>query len=103
MLAETDESVREWFTGPTSNRKSHTITPTRITTVNSTVNDDARTRNQVTGFNLAGFGRTQVSGTVPVVGETCTGVGTEGTWISVDLVNSTGGLYVSGNLLPQSP
>ncbi|MFJ5996200.1 hypothetical protein [Streptomyces sp. NPDC092370] len=65
--------------------------------MNSAVTYDARARNQITGFQLTGFGATTTSGTVPVVGERCVGddgVNHNGTWVSVTAESSTGDLSV---------
>ena len=85
----------EWVTGPERNRRTHTKDRTETTAVSSSVTYDTRVRNQITGFTLTGLKSTSTSGEVPEVGGTCPGVGTDGTWVSVELVRSTGGLYVS--------
>ena len=87
----------EWVTGEgTKGEKLHEVTYKRQTSVQSTVAYDARVKNQITGFNLTGFGTTITSGTVPVVDEACQGDGREGTWTDVELTSSSGGgLYVN--------
>ncbi|MBT2522080.1 hypothetical protein [Arthrobacter sp. ISL-28] len=87
----------EWVTGEgTKGEQLHQVTYKRHTSVQSTVAYDPRVRNQITGFNLTGFGTTTTSGTVPVVGEACQGDGREGTWTAVELTSSSGGgLYVN--------
>lgn len=63
----------EWDTG-TRNVVHHLITIPRKQNINSAVAYDARTRNQITGFTLTGFGDTTVTGPdVPAVGESCPG------------------------------
>lgn len=55
---------------------------------------DTRVRNQITGFTLQGFGTTTATGELPVAGDECAGGGPEaGTWTSVTLTSSQGGLY----------
>jgi hypothetical protein len=73
----------------------HDITIPRHTGVNASVAYDARTRNQITGFNLTGLGATTTEGTVPVVGGTCPGASENATIIAVTQTSSTGGLYVN--------
>lgn len=72
----------------------HDITVPKHVSINGTVTYDARVRNQITGFNLTGFGGVTVTGTVPVVGSECPG-GNPGTITAVTLTGSTGGLYVN--------
>ena len=72
----------------------HDITVPKHTSVNATIAYDPRVRNQITGFNLKGFGTTVTDGTVPVVGDACPG-NNPGTIIGVTLTSSTGGLYVN--------
>ena len=85
----------EWFTGPVKNRKSHTVTKKTATSVISAVERDVRVRNQITGFTLKGLGESSTTGNVPEVNGACLGEGTDGTWVSVNYLGSTGGLYVS--------
>ncbi len=91
----------EWETGTPGEHGYHIhhVTHHKSTSVNDTLTYDARTRNQVTGFFLTGFGTTTESGgAVPVVGGPCPGnPGTGGVWISVELESGggTGGLYVT--------
>ena len=76
------------------------------TSVNGSVQYDARTQKQITGFILTGLGNTTTTGgEVPVDGGSCPGGPfNDGAISNVELVSSTGGLYVDfgGNavLLP---
>lgn len=72
----------------------HDINVPKHVNINATVNFDARIKTQITGFNLNGFGDINVTGTVPVVGDTCPG-NNLGTIIGVTQTGSTGGLYVN--------
>lgn len=66
------------------------------TSVNATVAFDARTRNQITGFNLTGLGATVSDGDAPVEGGHCVGGQfNDGEISNVQLNSSTGGLYVN--------
>jgi hypothetical protein len=87
------EAVCEWWTGPEWKRKSHAIEHKKTTGISSTVAFGTREnpQKQVTGFNLTGCNDPIITGTVPEVGEPCLGEGTEGKWISVELVSSSGG------------
>ena len=74
----------------------HDITIPRLTKVDSSVQFEARSQKQVSGFMLTGLGQTTTVGTVPVVGDGCVG-GNPGTITAV--VDTTppgtlGGLYV---------
>jgi hypothetical protein len=74
--AETYDVTCEWDTetgGPRSRTIHHDITIPRRTSVSASVSYDARTRNQITGFMLTGFGAIVYEGTVPVVGGSCPG------------------------------
>jgi len=88
----------EWFTGPTSNRKSHTVDHNKSTSVLSNINYEARknSQNQITGFNLTGLGSsTTTGGAEPQVGGACPGTaGTGATVIEVNYLGSGGGLSV---------
>jgi hypothetical protein len=83
----------------TRGEQTHNVSIPRHTSVNSTIQYDARTHKQIDGFLLTGFGATTTDGTVPVVGDACVandeGVARNGTWSVVTLVSSTGGLYVN--------
>lgn len=100
---DTYAAVCEWVTGEgTRGQQTHTVSIPRHTAVNASIAYDARVRNQITGFNLKGYGATVLEGVIPVVGEQCvsdngSGIAQNGVWISVDLVNSQGGLYVNYN------
>jgi hypothetical protein len=86
-----------WVTGEgTRGERTHNVDHTTMTRVNGIVAYEARTRNQITGFNLTGFGEMTSVGTVPVVGGPCPGnAGNDGVWSSVTANGSTGGLYVN--------
>jgi hypothetical protein len=93
---ENYEAVCTFVTGEgTRGEQTHNVSRERSTTVDSAVAYDPRVKNQITGFNLKGFGDTTSSGDVPVVGGACPGGPNGGTWTSVTLVSSTGGLYVN--------
>ena len=81
----------------TRGERTHNNEHTKTTTVSSAVAYDLRVRNQITGFNLTGLGTTTTTGgAAPVVGGACPGnPGTDGTWSSVELTGTTGGLYVN--------
>jgi hypothetical protein len=106
-------AVCEWFTGPTFNRKQHDVEHKRSINVNDIVGYDPRTHKQIDGFILTGFGSINEGGQdVPVVGSACVnsddGTAHNGTWVSVDLISSTGGFFViyNGNnvqLFPSAP
>lgn len=108
---ESFEAVCTWTTGEgTRGEKTHNVSHTTTTDVNSTVAHDARknSQNQITGFNLTGFGAPSAAGEIPEVGGACPGnQGHGGTWSSVTSTGSTGGLYVnyggSSVLLPETP
>jgi hypothetical protein len=72
----------------------HDITVPKHQSVSADVAYDARSRNQVTGFNLKGLGNVVTDGSVPQVGGACPG-NNPGTVINVTQTGSTGGLYVS--------
>lgn len=97
----TYEAVCTWVTGEgTRGEKTHTVTQKKKASLESAVNYDARTKNQITGFKLNGFGATTTTGTVPTVGGACPGQGTNGTYTSVTEVGSaSGGLYVNHTAL----
>jgi hypothetical protein len=81
----------------TRGEKIHNVDHKTRTSVIATIAYDARVRNQITGFNLKGFGETVTTGgAVPLVGDACMGnPGHEGTWSSVEQTGSVGGLFVS--------
>jgi hypothetical protein len=90
----TYEAVCEWTTGEgTRGQRTHDVTHTKTSVVNDTISYDARTHKQVDGFFLTGYGSVTEGGEpVPEVGGPCPGnPGTDGVWVSVVLLNSTGG------------
>jgi len=97
----TDEysAVCTWTTGPDHNQKVHNVSHTTNTEVVGALNGLPRPGpSQFTGFNLTGFGTPSDSGAVPVVGDPCpSNEGHGGTWSSVELTSSSGGLYVTYN------
>jgi hypothetical protein len=96
-----DQSTRysivcQWVTGEgTPGEKPHEVTHKRTFQVNSAIAYDTRTRNQITGFNLNGFGSDISPMPVPAEGGSCLGYGAEGTIKSVSVISSEGGLYVT--------
>lgn len=72
----------------------HDVTIPKQVKINSTVAFDARVKNQITGFNLTGFGAITTTGTVPAVGDACPG-NNPGLVTGATLTGSTGGLYVN--------
>jgi hypothetical protein len=97
-----------WITGEgTRGERTHNVDIPRHTSVNSTIgslgrNNSSGLNGPNTGFILTGYGATVTDGTVPVVGGSCVGEpdngqGVNGTWTAVQLVSSTGGLYVNSN------
>jgi hypothetical protein len=93
---DTYEAVCTFITGEgTKGEQTHNVSRTSSTAVNSTIAYDPRVKNQITGFNLTGLGETTTSGDVPVVGGSCPGGPDGGTYTSVTLVSSTGGLFVN--------
>ena len=104
---DTYDVTCEWDTETGHGTVHHDITVPRHTGVNSTIAYDARVRNQITGFNLTGFGATVTDGTVPVVGGACPGNSDIAIITAVTLTGSTGGLYVNYGgtsvLLPITP
>lgn len=66
------------------------------TSVNSTIAYDTRVRNQITGFNLTGFGTTTADGEAPVEGGSCPGGQfDDGVISNITLNSTTGGLFVN--------
>jgi opacity protein-like surface antigen len=85
----------EWETvtgGKNSKVIEHSITKTANVNSNIAVSVEPRTRNQITGFNLNGFGAGTTGGTEPVVGEGCPGESDKGFIVEALLVDSSGGL-----------
>lgn len=67
-----------WTTGEsTRGDKAHRVTQNKSSSVNTLVAYDACSRNQVTGWNLTGFG-IGTSTPVPVKGDACLGEGAGG-------------------------
>lgn len=94
---DTYEAVCSWTTGEgTRGEKTHNVDHKKKTALSSTVAYDARVKNQITGFILSGSGATTTTGgEVPLIDGPCMGnPGHDGTWTSVDLTGSTGGLYL---------
>lgn len=74
--------------------KTHTVTQEKSTAVDKTVAYDLRVKNQITGFNLNGFGATNVSGDpIPSVGDECPNGNLGCEVIAVEKTSSSGGLY----------
>jgi hypothetical protein len=110
----TYSAVCTWITGEgKKGEKVHNVTHKldRISSVNSTVNYDARknSNGKITGFVLTGLGdatTVTASGEVPVVGGPCPGnEGHDGVWSSVEVLSSTaatsgGGLYATSDDAP---
>lgn len=93
---ENYEAVCTFVTGEgTRGEKTHNVARESSTAVNSQVAYENRTnpKSKITGFNLTGLGQTTESGVVPVVGGACDGGPNGGSWTSVELVSSEGGLY----------
>jgi hypothetical protein len=103
------EAVCTWTTGEgTRGEKTHNISHTTTTAVNSAVDNDPRQvkgQKQFTGFNLKGFGATTEEGIVPVVDAPCMGnEGHEGVWSSVTPTDSTpGALHVASPTNASTP
>jgi hypothetical protein len=97
LATDNYSAVCEWITGEgTKSQRTHDVTHTATTSVNGQVAYDARTHQQIDGFNLTGYGTTTETGEVPVVGGACPGsAGTDGAWISAELTSSTADLFVS--------
>jgi len=105
--------TEEFYTGPDANRKQHEVTETTTYEVDAVVASDARQvkgQKQWTGFNLSGFeGVPVVSGDVPAVGDhTVTdpqnpGTNSDHIVVEVAKTGSTGGLFVNGVPLPNTP
>jgi hypothetical protein len=99
----------EWTTGEgTRGEQTHDVDHKKTTSVNSEVLYDARTRNQINGFVLKGYGSTLTGGSAPEVGGACPGnPGTGAVITAVTFLQSTGGLYVNHGgtavLLPNTP
>ncbi|MGW3094968.1 hypothetical protein ACWDCC_16140 [Streptomyces sp. NPDC001102] len=90
----------EWVTGVgTKGQKTHDITLSRHSGVNSTVAYDAGVKTQITGVTLKGFGDSTTDGTTPVEGQPCVGnvggIDFNGTWTSVAIDSRTSVLSVA--------
>jgi hypothetical protein len=94
---DTYDVTIEFDTGNPDNPRSinhHTVTQDKSTTVDSSVAYDPRVKNQITGFNLKGFGTTTTSGSIPAVGDSCSN-GFNCVVTAVEKVSSSGGLYAN--------
>ena len=95
---DTYDVTIEFDSGNPDNPRSvnhHTVTQNKATNVNSSVAYDPRVKNQITGFNLRGFGATTVSGDpIPAVGDSCPN-GDNCVVTAVEKVSSSGGLYAN--------
>jgi opacity protein-like surface antigen len=90
----------EWETvtgGKNSKVIEHSITKTANVNSNIAVSVEPRTRNQITGFNLTGFGAGTTGGTEPVIGGGCPGESEKGEITAFTLVDSSGGLEAQHN------
>jgi len=78
-------------------REPRTQNRGKDTSLNASVQFDARTQKQITGFILTGLGAdTTTGGEVPVDGGSCPGGQfNDGAISNVELVSSTGGLFVN--------
>jgi hypothetical protein len=97
IAEQTYEGVCEWTTGEgTRGQQTHDVTHQKSSTINAAIAFDARAKNQISGFILNGFSSTTEEGSVPAVGDPCPGnPGNDAVWVSIDLLSSTGGLYVN--------
>jgi hypothetical protein len=89
----------EWTTGPAGKEKVHTVIHEKYGSISSAVEYEARRANQVNGFNLLGYdasGLVVTGDALPAVGDPCPGYpGNEKAVSDVEVVGTTGGLYVS--------
>lgn len=95
---ETYTAVCTWTTGEgTNGERVHNVDHNKTVGVSGQVQYSVRQHQQIDGIYLTGFtGTLSESGTVPVVGGPCPGnPGTDGTWSSVTLTSSSGGLYAN--------
>jgi hypothetical protein len=92
----------EWDTetgGKVSKTIHHAVTNEKTAGIDSSVVYDARVRNQITGYNLVGFGSITATGTIPSVGDACPN-SNDGVVTEVLVTNSIpGALSVNGVLL----
>jgi hypothetical protein len=105
--------TEEWYTGPDKNRKQHEVTKDTTYVVDAMVASDARQvkgQKQWTGFNLSGFeGAPTIVGTVPNEGDITVvdpqnpGTNSDHIITEVTPTGSTGGLFVNGHPLPNTP
>jgi hypothetical protein len=93
------EIVCMWTTvtgGKTPKTVVHEVEQTRNINANLSIDATARTRNQVNGFILNGYGAGSTGGAVPEVGQSCPGQGNQdGIIEAVTLESSRGGLQVT--------
>jgi hypothetical protein len=84
-----------WTTGEgTPGEQDHTVNIPRLRMVNSTIVYDVRRsagNDQINHFLLTGYGTGQNVGSVPAVGDSCLGIGAQGTVEAVTSLGSTGG------------
>lgn len=97
---DTYSAVCTFVTGEgTRGEKTHDVTLARHAEVSAAVHYHARSHKQIDGFILTGLGETTASGTTPAQGAACVasqdGIAHDGTWTSVTLTSSSGGLSVS--------
>jgi hypothetical protein len=92
-------AVCTWVTGEgTRGEQTHNVNHTKASSLVGNVIVDARTRTQITGFNLTGWmgDEPTETGETPVEGGACPGnPGTDGVWTSVSLTGSVAGLFVN--------
>jgi hypothetical protein len=95
----TYSAVCSWTTGEgTPGERTHEVTHSTRSGVEGSIAYEARTKNQINGFNLDGYSGAPVTtgGSIPVVGDPCHGnAGHDGVWTDVDLTGTGGGLEVS--------
>jgi hypothetical protein len=97
---DTFSAVCTFVTGEgTRGEKTHDVTLPRHAEISSDIHYHARSHKQIDGFILTGLGETTASGTAPAQGAACVasqdGIAHDGTWTSVTLTSSSGGLSVS--------
>ncbi|WP_059171716.1 hypothetical protein [Bacillus sp. FJAT-27445] len=89
-----------WVTGEgTRGEKTHCVEHERTSSINSSIGFDPRTKKQITGFDLNNFNDTVTGGDeIPKFGDEYPGK--SGHFVkSVELISTSGGLYVNGVLL----
>ncbi len=99
---DTYRATCTWVTDEgTAEEQTHDIDRLTSTLVERNIVRESRMNSKgkqgdITGFKLTGFGSQTTTGNVPVVGGSCLGSdGADGTWTSVELISSSGGLYVN--------